>query len=66
MKALLDAADVARAVRRIAHEILERNRGAADLVLVGIHTRGIPLARRLAAALAEAEGPVPVGELDIA
>jgi pyrimidine operon attenuation protein / uracil phosphoribosyltransferase len=66
MKALLDAADVARAVRRIAHEILERNRGAADLVLVGIHTRGIPLARRLAAALAEAEEPVPVGELDIA
>jgi len=66
MKALLDASDVARAVRRIAHEILERNRGAADLVLVGIHTRGIPLARRLAAALAEAEGPVPVGEMDIA
>jgi pyrimidine operon attenuation protein/uracil phosphoribosyltransferase len=66
MKALMDGADVARAVRRIAHEILERNRGAAGLVLVGIHTRGIPLARRLAAALAEAEDPVPVGELDIA
>ena len=66
MKALLDAADVARAIRRIAHEVLERNRGAGDLVLVGIHTRGVPLAQRLAAALAEAEGPVPVGELDIA
>jgi len=62
----MDAADVARAVRRIAHEILERNRGSAGVVLVGIHTRGIPLARRLAAALADAEGPVPVGELDIA
>jgi len=66
MKSLMDAADMARAVRRIAHEILERNRGASDLVLVGIHTRGIPLAERLAAALAEAEGPVPVGEMDIA
>lgn len=66
MKSLMDAADMARAVRRIAHEILERNRGANDLVLVGIHTRGIPLAERLAAALAEAEGPVPVGEMDIA
>ncbi len=66
MKALLDGADVARAVRRIAHEILERNRGPEGLVLVGIHTRGIPLARRLAAALAEAEDVVPVGELDIA
>jgi pyrimidine operon attenuation protein/uracil phosphoribosyltransferase len=66
MKALMDGADVARAVRRIAHEILERNRGAVGLVLVGIHTRGIPLARRLAAALAEAEDAVPVGELDIA
>ena len=66
MKSLMDAADMARAVRRIAHEILERNRGASDLMLVGIHTRGIPLAERLAAALAEAEGPVPVGEMDIA
>jgi len=62
----MDAADMARAVRRIAHEILERNRGASDLVLVGIHTRGIPLAQRLAAALADAEGSVPVGEMDIA
>jgi pyrimidine operon attenuation protein/uracil phosphoribosyltransferase len=66
MKALMDGADITRAVRRIAHEILEKNRGVADLVLVGIHTRGIPLARRLADALAEAEGPVAVGEMDIA
>jgi pyrimidine operon attenuation protein/uracil phosphoribosyltransferase len=61
----MDEADVGRAIRRIAHEIVERNRGTADLVVVGIHTRGVPLAARLASALAEAEAPVPVGELDI-
>lgn len=61
----MDEADVARAVRRIAHEIIEHNRGTGDVVVVGIHTRGVPLARRLAEALAEAEAPVPVGELDI-
>lgn len=61
----MDAADVGRAIRRIAHEIVEHNRGTADLVVVGIHTRGVPLAERLAAALAQAEAPVPVGELDI-
>ncbi|MBP1632395.1 MAG: pyrR [Acidobacteria bacterium] len=61
----MDGADVGRAIRRIAHEIVEHNRGTADLVVVGIHTRGVPLAERLAAALAEAEAPVPVGELDI-
>jgi len=61
----MDGADVRRAIRRIAHEIVEHNRGTADLVVVGIHTRGVPLAVRLAEALAEAEGPVPVGELDI-
>jgi len=61
----MDGADVGRAVRRIAHEIVEHNRGTANLVVVGIHTRGVPLAERLALALAEAEAPVPVGELDI-
>jgi len=61
----MDGADVGRAIRRIAHEIVEHNRGTADLVVVGIHTRGVPLAERLAAALAQAEAPVPVGELDI-
>jgi pyrimidine operon attenuation protein/uracil phosphoribosyltransferase len=66
MRPLMDSGDVARAVRRIAHEILERNRGIEGLILLGIHTRGVPLAERLAASLAEAEGPVPVGELDIA
>ena len=55
-----------RALSRIAHEILERNRGAGDLLLVGIHRRGVPLARRLSSRIAEFEGaPVPVGSLDI-
>ena len=55
-----------RALSRIAHEILERNRGAGDLLLVGIHRRGVPLAKRLSERLAEFEGvTVPVGSLDI-
>jgi pyrimidine operon attenuation protein/uracil phosphoribosyltransferase len=64
---VLDAADVHRALVRIAHEIVERNRGASELVVVGIHTRGVPLARRLAVKLGEIEGrPVPAGALDVA
>lgn len=55
-----------RALSRIAHEILERNRGASDLLLVGIQRRGVPLAQRLSERLAEFEGvKVPVGSLDI-
>ena len=55
-----------RALSRIAHEILERNRGAEDLLLVGIQRRGVPLARRLADRVHEFEGEtVPVGSLDI-
>ena len=58
--------DVRRALARVAHEILERNRGAADLVIVGIHTRGVHLARRIAANLAEFEGvAAPVATLDV-
>lgn len=58
--------DVSRALRRMAHEIVERNEGAANLVLVGIHTRGVPLAHRLAAVIGEIEDTsVPVGTLDI-
>ena len=58
--------DVRRALARVAHEILERNRGAEDLVLVGIYTRGVLLAKRLAGNLKEFEGAqVPVGALDI-
>src|SRR6266545_3040029 len=64
--AIMDAADVGRALTRIAHEVAERNRGVDGVVLVGIHTRGVPLADRLAAKLAEIEGrPVPVGALDV-
>jgi len=63
---LMDAAEVRRALTRIAHEILERNKGAQDLVLVGIAARGDDLARRLAAEIERIEGTrVPVGVLDI-
>ena len=63
---LMDAAEIRRALTRIAHEILERNKGARDLVLVGIAARGDDLARRLAAEIERIEGTeVPVGVLDI-
>jgi pyrimidine operon attenuation protein / uracil phosphoribosyltransferase len=63
---VLTSGDVSRALRRIAHEILERNKGADDLVLLGIPSRGVPLAQRLVAAMAEVEGArVPVGSLDV-
>ena len=63
---VMDARDVSRALTRIAHEILERNKGASDLVLLGIPTRGVPLARRIAARIAAVEGvEVPVGSLDV-
>jgi pyrimidine operon attenuation protein/uracil phosphoribosyltransferase len=65
-RAVLDAADVRRALTRIAHEVVERNKGAADLLLLGIPTRGVPLARRLAARIADVEGShVPFGSLDV-
>ncbi|HEX2221256.1 MAG TPA: bifunctional pyr operon transcriptional regulator/uracil phosphoribosyltransferase PyrR [Candidatus Limnocylindria bacterium] len=63
---ILDADGVRRALTRIAHEIIERNGGTGDLVLVGIRSRGVPLARRLAALIEQHEGvSVPVGSLDI-
>ena len=63
---VMDPGDVDRALTRMAHEILERNRGAADLLLVGIHTRGVPLAERLATATERIEGKwTPWGSLDI-
>ncbi len=63
---VMDATAVARAVKRIAHEVLEANRGAASIALVGIVTRGAALAQRLAAQIREIEGAdVPVGTLDI-
>ncbi len=58
--------DIRRAVTRIAHEIVEHNRGARNLVFVGMRTRGVPLAHRIARAIAEFEGEeVPVGSLDV-
>ena len=64
--AVLGADDIARALKRMAHEILERNKGADGLVLMGIRTRGIPLAQRLAQHIADIEGaPVPTGSLDV-
>ena len=63
---VLDAGDLRRAQTRIAHEIVERNRGAADVVLEGLYTRGLAIARRLADAIAEFEDlVVPVGALDV-
>src|SRR5258706_9496444 len=63
---VLDDTALDRALTRIAHEILERNGGAKDLALVGLRTRGVTLARRLAAKLVAIDGTtVPVGTLDI-
>jgi pyrimidine operon attenuation protein/uracil phosphoribosyltransferase len=63
---VMDAGDIARALTRIAHEILERNKGVGSLALVGIRTGGVHLAHRLAKRIQEIEGaPVPIGELDI-
>ncbi|MEJ2289920.1 MAG: bifunctional pyr operon transcriptional regulator/uracil phosphoribosyltransferase PyrR [Deinococcales bacterium] len=63
---LMNDEEVGRALRRIAHEIIERNKGAENLALVGIHTRGVPIAERLAALIGEFEGLTPeVGKLDI-
>lgn len=66
VKVILTSADLQRVVDRIAHQILEKTRGAADTVLFGIPTRGVPLAHRLAARISAFEGiTVPVGVLDI-
>jgi pyrimidine operon attenuation protein/uracil phosphoribosyltransferase len=65
-RTVLDARDIDRALTRISHEILERNKGARDLVLLGIPSRGVPLAQRIAAKITEVEGyDVPVGSLDV-
>jgi pyrimidine operon attenuation protein/uracil phosphoribosyltransferase len=62
----MDADRMSRALTRIAHEILERNRGRSELALIGIRRRGVPLARRIAAALHQISGEdVPTGALDI-
>jgi pyrimidine operon attenuation protein/uracil phosphoribosyltransferase len=65
-KKLLGADDIRRAVARLAHEVVERNQGVESVVLVGLRTRGLPLARRLQQRILEFEGvEVPLGELDI-
>lgn len=63
---LLDESAMKRALTRIAHEIVERNKGGEDLVLVGIKTRGVPLTKRLQSKIKQIEDiTVPIGELDI-
>lgn len=65
-KLILSADEIRRSVTRIAHEILEKNRGAENLYIVGIWTRGVPLAARVASRIKEIEGvEVPFGTLDI-
>src|SRR6516225_6022850 len=65
-KTVLEQAEIARALTRIGHEIIERTRGARQVILLGIPTRGVPLAARLAAGIHQVEGhPVPHGSLDI-
>src|SRR5436309_8688329 len=65
-RAVMEAQEIMRALSRVAHEIIEKNRGVKDLALVGIRTGGVHLAKRLAVRLKEIEGQdLPVGELDI-
>lgn len=63
---IMDETAIRRALTRIAHEILEKNKGVSDTIMIGIRTRGIYFAKRIAERIREIEGvPVPVGELDI-
>lgn len=63
---LMDEKAMARAITRISHEIIEKNKGIEDLVLVGVKTRGIPLAKRVQLKIEEIEGKLlPVGDIDI-
>jgi len=65
-RVLLDEAAINRALTRIAHEIIEKNKGVSDLVLIGIKTRGIFLAKKLGERINQIEGcNIPIGELDI-
>jgi pyrimidine operon attenuation protein / uracil phosphoribosyltransferase len=66
MPVVMDADRIGRTLTRIAHEIVERNKGTDDLALVGVRTRGVPIARRLARTLREITGhDIPTGSLDI-
>ena len=65
-RVVLDSADISRALTRLAHEILERTQGGENVTLMGIPTRGVALANRLAARINEIQGsPVPVGSIDV-
>jgi pyrimidine operon attenuation protein/uracil phosphoribosyltransferase len=65
-KVIFDEEEIRRAISRIAHEIVERNSGARDLTLLGLRTRGGPIARRLATRISDLEGvEVPVAEIDV-
>jgi pyrimidine operon attenuation protein/uracil phosphoribosyltransferase len=67
VRTVLTRDEIARSLRRMAHQIVERNHGADRLVLLGIPTRGVPLAQRLAALVGDVEDvAVPVGSLDVA
>lgn len=65
-RVVMNSGEISRALRRVAHEILERNKGPEGVVLMGIPSRGVPLARRLAESLSEIERvTIPVGSLDV-
>jgi pyrimidine operon attenuation protein/uracil phosphoribosyltransferase len=65
-RVILNRADIHRAVTRIAHEIVERNHGCEALTIIGIHTRGVPLAKRIASSINEFEkADISVGKIDI-
>jgi len=64
---VMDADEIRRAVTRIAHEIIEKNKGAENLAVIGIQSRGVPLAQRLATLIEQIEGAsIPVGSLNVA
>jgi pyrimidine operon attenuation protein/uracil phosphoribosyltransferase len=65
MSRILDSGDISRALKRIAHEIIEHNHGTSNLTILGIPTRGAFLGQRLSAILGEIDGPTPVGALDV-
>jgi pyrimidine operon attenuation protein/uracil phosphoribosyltransferase len=66
LRSIMSPQDIRRALTRIAHEIVERNRGTEELALIGIVRRGVPLAKRIATHIKDFEGDeVPVGNLDI-
>lgn len=64
---VMDENEIRRALKRIAHEVVERNKGAENLVIIGVQSRGVPMAKRLARAISEIEGvEIPLGSLNVA